>query len=332
MFCLFNYPQFESQSQDGPSTSPSSQHTSSPMPDVRVEIPPSERLPGITYDDLPLVGTCHNDAVLEYHQLPVLRHLEWRVSDDTSEPIRRPLKDAVSLTAAFAQTRGCEPPEPCYHCREGKSVWKTCVVGFDTREGANVHGSCAACRFSRRGCSLNTQLADPETPGRVKDEMEGEGRLEAGLTTPPPSGSQSYLTTVATGGRGRGRGGSSRRRGGRSIRRTYNLRPRIATPTPSGTDMGYRAEGNSRHEERESVQRVKLERTDDVSTSSPANSRLDGSILPFPLGPETIDDLPLLRRAAEEMEMHLGTLRRRVRQLEDREKMRDDSVNPWELV
>ncbi|EHA20252.1 hypothetical protein ASPNIDRAFT_45904 [Aspergillus niger ATCC 1015] len=323
MFRIFNYPQ----PQPHLSTSPPTHHNPSPIPDVRVEIP-SERLPGITYDDLPLLGARPSSSMLEYHQLPVLRHLDWRIDDETGEPLRRPLKDVVSLTAAFAQTRGCEPLEPYVHCRVGKSVWKTCVVGFDTREGMGVHGACAACRFSRRGCSLNTQLEEPETPSRVKDEIENEGGAGAGPMTPPPSGSRRYLAAVpvAAASRGRGRGGS-RRRGSRFIRqRPYNLRPRIATPTPSRSDMGYNS-----HLERGSERRIKSEKSD-LLTSSPGTSRLDGSILPFPLGPETIDDLPFLRQAVTEMEMHLGILRRRVRQLEDRERVRNNSIDPWELV
>ncbi|GAA90971.1 hypothetical protein AKAW_09085 [Aspergillus luchuensis IFO 4308] len=215
MFRIFNY------AQSHPSTSPPSQHhTPSPIPSVRVEIPPSELLPGLTHNDLPLLGPRPSSSMLEYHQLPIFRHLEWRIDETTNEPLRRPLKDVVSLTAAFAQTRGCEALEPCIHCREEKGVWKT------------------------------------------------------------------------------------------------------------GSDIGYTGRDD---EERELGPMIKSE-SSEVSTYSPGTSRLDGSILPFPLGPETIDDLPFLRRAVTEMEMHLGTLRRRVRQLEDRERMRDSSINPWELV
>ncbi|BCR96878.1 DUF3716 domain-containing protein [Aspergillus luchuensis] len=317
MFRIFNY------AQSHPSTSPPSQHhTPSPIPSVRVEIPPSELLPGLTHNDLPLLGPRPSSSMLEYHQLPIFRHLEWRIDETTNEPLRRPLKDVVSLTAAFAQTRGCEALEPCIHCREEKGVWKTCVVGFDTREGMSAHGACAACRFSRRGCSFNVQVEEPETPIRVKDE--------AGLATPPSSASRGYsATAVATAGRGGGRG-RARGRGRRFVVRSrpYNLRPRATTPMPSGSDIGYTGRDD---EERELGPMIKSE-SSEVSTYSPGTSRLDGSILPFPLGPETIDDLPFLRRAVTEMEMHLGTLRRRVRQLEDRERMRDSSINPWELV
>ncbi|PWY70669.1 hypothetical protein BO83DRAFT_428176 [Aspergillus eucalypticola CBS 122712] len=203
MFRIFNY------AHTHPSTLPPSHHrTPSPIPSVRVEIPPSELLPGLTHNDLPLLGPRPSSSMLEYHQLPILRHLEWRTDETTNEPLRRPLKDVVSLTAAFAQTRGCEPPEP-------------------------------------------------------------------------------------------------------------------------GSDVEYYI---SRDEERDLGPMIIKSERNDVLTYSPGTSRLDGSILPFPLGPETIDDLPFLRRAVTEMEMHLGTLRRRVRQLEDRERMRDSSINPWELV
>ncbi|RAH57920.1 hypothetical protein BO85DRAFT_487745 [Aspergillus piperis CBS 112811] len=309
MFRIFNY------TQPHPSTSPPShQHTPSPIPSVRVEIPPSELLPGLTHNDLPLLGTRPSSSMLEYDQLPILRHLEWRIDENSNEPLRRPLKDVVSLTAAFAQTRGCEALEPCIHCREGKGVWKTCVVGFDTREGMSAHGACAACRF-------NVQAEEPETPIRVKDE--------AGLATPPSSASRGYSATATAAGRS-GSGGRGRGRGRRFVVRSrpYNLRPRATTPTPSGSDMGYTSRDD---EERELGPMIKSE-SSEVSTYSSGTSRLDGRILPFPLGPETIDDLPFLRRAVTEMEMHLGTLRRRVRQLEDRERMRDSSMNPWELV
>ncbi|PWY87532.1 hypothetical protein BO70DRAFT_196191 [Aspergillus heteromorphus CBS 117.55] len=108
---------------------------------------------GVTYGDLPLIGSRSTEAMTEYSQLPVLRKLEWRL-DEQGEPMRRPLKDVISQTAAFAQTRGSEAPDPCYHCKTKQSVWQTCVVGFDTHEGTSMHGSCASCRFSRRYCTL----------------------------------------------------------------------------------------------------------------------------------------------------------------------------------
>ncbi|KAF7178528.1 hypothetical protein CNMCM7691_007227 [Aspergillus felis] len=57
-------------------------------------------------------------------------------------------------------------------------------------------------------------------------------------------------------------------------------------------------------------------------------SRLDGKVVPFPLGPETINDLPLLKQAIKDIVAHLNILHRRVQQLEEKRR----SINPWELV
>ncbi|GIC85785.1 DUF3716 domain-containing protein [Aspergillus udagawae] len=65
----------------------------------------------------------------------------------------------------------------------------------------------------------------------------------------------------------------------------------------------------------------------DSQTPAP-RSRLDGKIVPFPLGPETINDLPLLKQAIKDIVAHLNILHRRVQQLEEKRQ----SINPWELV
>lgn len=63
-------------------------------------------------------------------------------------------------------------------------------------------------------------------------------------------------------------------------------------------------------------------------SQNPARSRLDGKVVPFPLGPETINDLPLLKQAIKDIVAHLNILHRRVQQLEEKHQ----SINPWELV
>ncbi|KAF4219658.1 hypothetical protein CNMCM5878_002717 [Aspergillus fumigatiaffinis] len=65
----------------------------------------------------------------------------------------------------------------------------------------------------------------------------------------------------------------------------------------------------------------------DSQTPAP-RSRLDGKVVPFPLGPETINDLPLLKQAIKDIAAHLNILHRRVQQLEEKRQ----SINPWELV
>ncbi|RAL04170.1 DUF3716 domain-containing protein, partial [Aspergillus ibericus CBS 121593] len=245
---------------------------------------------GVGYDDLPLLGQKPNDAVLEYHQLPVLRKLDWRV-DENGLPVRRPLKDIVSQTAAFAQTRGFEVEQPCHHCRYNKSVWKTCVVGFDTKEGGNMHGACACCRFSRRYCNLISRGSDENASPN----------------------SQDHLSSDDTYGQGR----------------EFALRPCNATPTPGGTEMNHETPIKSQSFW-DPIRDIKSERDNLMSPS--LSCRLDGDVIPFPLGPETIDNLPLLKQAAEEMEVHLETLKRRIRQLEEKDKAQNEAVNPWDLV
>ncbi|KAF4155447.1 hypothetical protein CNMCM6936_009025 [Aspergillus lentulus] len=65
----------------------------------------------------------------------------------------------------------------------------------------------------------------------------------------------------------------------------------------------------------------------DSQTPAP-RSRLDGKVVPFPLGPDTINDLPLLKQAIKDIVAHLNILHRRVQQLEEKRQ----SINPWELV
>jgi hypothetical protein len=58
--------------------------------------------------------------------------------------------------------------------------------------------------------------------------------------------------------------------------------------------------------------------------------RLDGNIVRFPLAPEAIDNLPLLREASKDLTKHLATVQKRIVQLEEKE--REKSMNPWDLV
>ncbi|GLA44193.1 hypothetical protein AnigIFM63309_002629 [Aspergillus niger] len=297
MFRIFNYPQ----PQPHLSTSPPTHHSPSPIPDFRVEIP-SER----TKNPPSPIPTQTNQLT---KPRPPWYHLRRPPPPRRTPQLfnARVPSTARPQTPRLAHRRRNRraPPSPA----QGRRIID-CGVRADSRMRAVG------------------ALEEPETPSRVKDEIESEGGAGAGPMTSPPSGSRRYLTAfpVAAAGRGRGRGGI-RRRGSRFTRqRPYNLRPRMATPTPSRSDMSYNSSLK-----RDSERRIKSERND-LLTSSPGTSRLDGSILPFPLGPETIDDLPFLRQAVTEMEMHLGTLRRRVRQLEDRERVKNNSINPWELV
>ncbi|KAF7118138.1 hypothetical protein CNMCM5793_007531 [Aspergillus hiratsukae] len=79
----------------------------------------------------------------------------------------------------------------------------------------------------------------------------------------------------------------------------------------------------------EDIQTTVQENVKETDSQTPAaKSRLDGKVVPFPLGPETINDLPLLKQAIKDMVAHLNILHRRVQQLEEKHQ----SISPWELV
>ncbi|GIJ98043.1 hypothetical protein Aspvir_000152 [Aspergillus viridinutans] len=79
----------------------------------------------------------------------------------------------------------------------------------------------------------------------------------------------------------------------------------------------------------EDIQTNVQEHVKESDSQTPApRSRLDGRVVPFPLGPETINDLPLLKQAIKDIVAHLNILHRRVQQLEEKRQ----SINPWELV
>ncbi|KAH1353137.1 hypothetical protein KXV51_006515 [Aspergillus fumigatus] len=79
----------------------------------------------------------------------------------------------------------------------------------------------------------------------------------------------------------------------------------------------------------EDIQTIIQEQVKESDRQIPApRSRLDGKVVPFPLGPETINNLPLLKQAIKDIVAHLNILHRRVQQLEEKY----ESINPWELV
>ena len=61
-------------------------------------------------------------------------------------------------------------------------------------------------------------------------------------------------------------------------------------------------------------------------------SRFDGKVIAFPLGPEAVDDLALLKQAVKDMTMHLAVVERRVKHLQDQKLQKDKEINPWDLV
>lgn len=61
------------------------------------------------------------------------------------------------------------------------------------------------------------------------------------------------------------------------------------------------------------------------------SSKLDGRLLPFPLGPEAFDNLPLLRQAIKDTEKHLQAMRKRAGDLELKEEQKE-TYNPWDFI
>lgn len=73
---------------------------------------------GVGSDDLPFLSP-NNGIAKNFSRFSVVRKLDWRV-DTTGNPMRRELKDRISVVAAFGQTRGEEASRPCSFCRTDK--------------------------------------------------------------------------------------------------------------------------------------------------------------------------------------------------------------------
>lgn len=70
----------------------------------------------------------------------------------------------------------------------------------------------------------------------------------------------------------------------------------------------------------------------EANISPRAPSRHDGKVIPFPLDPKTINELPLLKQAARDLAAHLAVVEKRVRQLEEVENKKKKAGNPWDLL
>lgn len=70
----------------------------------------------------------------------------------------------------------------------------------------------------------------------------------------------------------------------------------------------------------------------EAKVSPRAPSRHDGKVIPFPLDPKSINDLPLLRQASRDLATHLAVVEKRIRQLEEEENKRKKAGNPWDLL
>ncbi|KAL3467767.1 hypothetical protein BJX64DRAFT_247428 [Aspergillus heterothallicus] len=61
-------------------------------------------------------------------------------------------------------------------------------------------------------------------------------------------------------------------------------------------------------------------------------TRHDGKVIPFPLIPAAIGNLALLKQAAQDLVVHLEVVRARINQLEEAERGRNNTRNPWDFV
>ncbi|RHZ63061.1 DUF3716 domain-containing protein [Aspergillus thermomutatus] len=239
-----------------------------------------ELVTGVDASDLPIAGDNANEAQRVYQKLPAIRVLDWQI-DEEGQPIRRPLRDSMALTAALDQTRGTEAADPCSFCKDQKGTWRMCIVEPNPDGNSKLSGACANCRFSRRhNCDLRAHKDDESTDSLFVSEHSSMDTTDSSIAEEvqknegegPP-----VQADVQTNVRDHGK-------------ESDNQTPRRRAPAPK--------------------------------------SRLDGKVLPFPLGPETINDLPLLKQAIKDTIAHLDILQWRVQQLEEKRQ----SINPWELV
>ncbi|KAI9930431.1 hypothetical protein MW887_011185 [Aspergillus wentii] len=267
---------------------------------------PKVQVIGVSADDLPIPPKTITNNFKAYDGLPVVRKLDWHVNEK-KEPIRRDLKGSQSLLAGFAQTRGFVALVPCDYCRSSRGPWQSCVIGTDINIDTTTHGSCANCRFSRKGhiCSIRTNVFNFDHPvmstengDRSSDEISS---IPSDLSlSPVPAewdGFESETEEKAT-----------------SPGNAMNENTR--TPTIKDEYSPNRNALNNLI----------------ANPMNTSNSRLKGRVIPFPLGPETIDDLQLLKIAAKDMIAHLDVINRRIEQLESKDRDRKEFINPWELV
>ena len=66
-------------------------------------------------------------------------------------------------------------------------------------------------------------------------------------------------------------------------------------------------------------------------SSSSTKSKLDGDLLPFPLGPDAFNNLPLLRQAERDTVIHLEAMWKRISELEMKENQQA-LYNPWDFL
>ncbi|PLB51205.1 hypothetical protein P170DRAFT_425463 [Aspergillus steynii IBT 23096] len=319
---------------------------------------PAELVPGVNVDDLPIAEPFTTDAIKRYQVMPVARKLDWRTPFH-GKPRRRSLANKISRTAAFIQTTGVEVADPCSNCDKGLGPWQACVIMIN-EEDSKLAGTCANCQFSRKyDCDFrafkiediydfNSENAWKSIPDK-KDEMSGQSRVDRTVTTVLSAELPDWFSNNRSLFSGAQPIAISKSQSPETSNTTTSY-PGILPARPaqreSLVETQVSVEAIVVKEEKDSIlsaslaQRerlvesqvsvegaiVKEERDATNLTLNPnldvTKSKLDGGLLPFPLGPDAFDNLPLLRQAIKDTEKHLQAMRKRADELEVKEKQK----------
>ncbi|KAI9375645.1 hypothetical protein BJX61DRAFT_539657 [Aspergillus egyptiacus] len=280
-----------------------SDYTSHDIPFDNQSDGPSSKLAGVV-DDLPIAPPHATMHTLKYYMtLPVLRKLDW-IADEDGKPKRRDLKDNISLIAGFAQTRGQIAELPCDHCLAGKGPWKACVLRSEGQEDSKA---CANCNFRRCSLCNASELVRTLSPIRESASAIAERKKRTVVEPSYDHRAQGHRPDSMP-------PPMKRQRRDHIIETRRTLRPRAVESVLDGE------RGNNTATKETS--RCPESRTP---------SRHDGEVVPFPLDPEMINNLPMLKLAAKDLAAHLALVKTRIGQLE-KEEVGSGLINPWGLV
>ncbi|KAL5336414.1 hypothetical protein BJX70DRAFT_400701 [Aspergillus crustosus] len=272
-------------------TSSTHQHQDSPLPATeRPQDHIIEILPSLLSNDLPIRPTGTLRPAPEYIWSLPVLRTLDWQKDSAGNPMRRRTDTLHSSLAAAVQTRGKVAEKQCNYCAAGNGPWGSCVV---TPLNGDIGGY--SLKASDGICANCRAMAQWNCSYRinVNDEDSEEDVTER---------FQSRARTLAW--RGGKRGPAPRAQPAR-IARPLTLRE--STPEQSHP-----------HEAVPTVQET---------TVGPRSAR---RVVPFPLGREAFNDLPLLRRALGEQQRNVDIIQRRIKKL-DKEERERSAANPWDI-
>ncbi|KAH8429462.1 DUF3716 domain-containing protein [Aspergillus melleus] len=303
----------------------------------RREVQAPQIVPGVGSDDLPIGKLCNLISLSKYKDMPVLRKLDWRKVAGTEYPKRRKLTTERSLAAALTQTRGHEITDPpCSNCEKGLGPWETCVVITNKEDDSKLAGTCANCQFSRRkDCSFRAikieDIEDPEYEWEKEDKDLNKIPYAPSSTLEPGEASSAISELRDT--------------SIESPLKPQNMEDDPELPTYLDPDIRPGNPPEKALHSRSPVEtqvldglQIAVAQKDPGETSMTTNgsspstkSKLDGNLLPFPLGPEAFDSLSLLRQAERDTVIHLEAMRKRISELEMKENQQA-LYNPWDFL